>query len=116
MKLAIAINKLKLELRIWQPNICLKWPGFQISAYFCPALCGSGHTKLSRFIHWWGQRSAYFRGGFVLRFLWFGFIVRDGKVAVKSRSKFIDWVPDECIDYEADRLLSLSGLDEADTF
>lgn len=120
MKLQLAINKVKLELRIWQPNICLKWPGFQISTYFCPALCGSGTTRLSRFIHWWGQRSAYYKKGFVFRFLWFGFIVRRGAVKVtrkKSLSQLInDWVPDDAIDYEAERLMSLTDLDQRDTF
>jgi len=75
MKLRIAINKIVLEVSPWRPNICLKWPGFQVSTYFCQAFSCEGKVA------WWPQRSADFRSGFVLRVLWFGLILRYGKPA-----------------------------------
>lgn len=120
LMLQITLCNVHLEIRIWQPNLCLKWSGVQVSTYFCPRLCGTGDTKLSRYIHWWGQRSAYYRSGFVFRFLWFGFILRYGRVLVrrkKSLDEMVrDWVPDDAAEYEAERLLALTDLDEADAF
>lgn len=119
-KLRIALNRIVFELALWRPNVCLKWPGFQISAYFCPALCDSHTTRLSKIIHWWPQKSAYYQKGFVFRFLWFGLIVRRIAVPKKKQKTWDqlipDWVPDDAIDFETDRLISLAGLDEADTF
>lgn len=101
------------ELTFWRPNICLKWSGFQISAFFAPSF--SEH-----YIHAWKQKSAYYRGGFILRVLWLGFCLRYGAVKVphkKPWDKLIsDWVPDDAIDFEVDRMMALNGLDERDTF
>jgi len=110
-KLRISFCKLVFEIVFWWPNICLKWLGFQISVYAVPSLCGTGDTKLSHYLHWWPQRSAYYESGFVLRVLWFGFILRYGAVRVQNRQKlsswFDDYEPDDDIDFETERRMGL---------
>ncbi len=112
-KFRISLNKLVFELTFWRPNVCLKWPGFLTSVYFSPTLS-------DKLVHWWPQKSAYYAKGFVFRALWFGFIVRRISVQVKRKKSLgqmiDDWVPDDAIDFEADRLIALADLDERDLF
>jgi hypothetical protein len=101
MKLRISINKLVLEISAWRPNVCLKWPGFQAATYFCPVLAPEG------LISYWRQKSLFFRSGFVLRVLWFGFILRYGQMNTDQIPTFI--IPPS-------RLLKTILIDERNAF
>ncbi len=115
LRLAVRIGQTNIvsELTFWRPNICLKWPGFQISAFAAPI---SEH-----YVHAWKQKSRFYSGGYILRVLWLGFCLRYGAVKVPRKKTFEqlfgDYVPDDAIDFETDRLIALDGLaSEADLY
>lgn len=75
-------HKLTLEAKLW--NLCFKTHGFQVSVYKA-TISDQGWCT------WWPQRSQYYRRGFVFRFLWLGFILRQGAVKVKKFKTPLWW-------------------------
>lgn len=74
-----AFGRKQIGLGLTLRDLTLWLPRLQISLYWCPVLSDKGLVAC------WRQRSAYYARGFVLRVLWLGFIVRQGKPAHKGK-------------------------------